>query len=163
MACRIIAEVWESFGPSAMVQVFLCRCLPAREKSNPLNLEPVKRSAQAPIPLKMPVQIIEGYAPMRQCSHSCKAAVRKNPDVHVSVRSGSCSSSLVGQQAHGSSLGSREKNEGTDSLTVAARFSRLTRNEKRETRSQERGTEIVRSPACTWWRPGRTSGARVGG
>src|ERR1035438_6784337 len=30
MACRIMAEVWESLGPSAMLELYLCRCLHAR-------------------------------------------------------------------------------------------------------------------------------------
>ena len=45
MACRIIAEVWESLGPSAMLEVYLCRSLPVKRKIDSSSGEPAANDA----------------------------------------------------------------------------------------------------------------------
>src|SRR5450755_658355 len=43
MACSIMAEVWESLGASAIVELYLCRHLPVRESS---TVDPASRRQQ---------------------------------------------------------------------------------------------------------------------
>src|SRR5262249_54209379 len=94
MACRIIAEVWESLGPSAMLEVYLCRSLPGKRKidyswGEPATMPSATPQHVAPNSLHFFYEEESRGTPFRLCSKTDKRGVYLA--AHASVGTHSCS------------------------------------------------------------------------
>src|SRR5262245_59085283 len=90
MACRIIAEVWESLGPSAMREAYLCRSLPGKRKID--QLRPIHCRAKAEqrtgrlntIMLTSPCDMVPSLQKIEDNNHEHSPLGRPHPIGHCS-------------------------------------------------------------------------------